>query len=133
LKRKKNAFVCHLIGKTALPPFRKLLKWLSRYDHLNGNQSAWRIFNNHLCFFLCRCNVLIRGVRRIGLTSLNPMVCLSSQSETGPIRRWIKQSDPKKNVYKIRSDAKFVIRSDLKLLYTAYVNYSVYERIFSWS
>ena len=21
----------------------------STYNHLNGNQSAWRIFNNHLC------------------------------------------------------------------------------------
>jgi hypothetical protein len=50
--------------------------------------------------------VYIRGVRRIGLTSLNPIVCLSSQSESDPKMK--KQSDPiRENVYKIRSDAKF--------------------------
>ena len=37
-----------------------------------------------------------RGVRRIGLTSLNPMVCLSSQSESDPKMKKVIRSDPKK-------------------------------------
>jgi hypothetical protein len=24
---------------------------IALYNHLNGNQSAWRIFNNHLCIY----------------------------------------------------------------------------------
>jgi hypothetical protein len=59
-----------------------------------------------------------RGVRWIGLTSLNLMVCLSSQSESDPIRSEDEKSNPiRKNIYKIRSDPmlKFVIRSDPNL------------------
>ena len=41
-------------------------------------------------------NVYIRGVRRIGLTSLNPMVCLNSQSESDPKMKKAIRSDPKK-------------------------------------
>jgi hypothetical protein len=66
-----------------------------------------------------------RGVCRIGLTSLNPMVCQNSQSESedeksNPIRseKMFIKSDPM---------LKFVIRSKLKLLYTACVSYSMYE------
>jgi hypothetical protein len=47
-----------------------------------------------------------RGVRRIGLTSLNPIVCLSSQSESDP--KIQSESDPTLN---------FVIRSDPNLSY----------------
>jgi hypothetical protein len=84
--------------------------------------------------FVSKARVSARGVRRIGLTSLNPMVCLNSQSESDPKMKKAIRSE--KNVHKIRSDPmlKFIIRSDPNLsyvLYTACVNYSVYERIFS--
>ena len=55
-------------------------------------------------------------MRRIGLTSLNPMVCLSSQSESDPkmekaIRsdKMFKKSDPM---------LKFVIRSELNVIWS---------------
>ena len=44
-----NLFVCHL-DKTACGDLKKKrLTRLLRNNHLNGNQSAQRIFNNHLC------------------------------------------------------------------------------------
>ena len=46
---------------------------------------------------------LIRGVRRIGLTSLNPKVCPSNQSESDPKIKKSIPSDPIRNKY-IRSD-----------------------------
>jgi hypothetical protein len=47
-----------------------------------------------LCFIMTY--LPIKGVRRIGLTSLNPMVCLSSQSESDPKMKKAIRSDPKK-------------------------------------
>jgi hypothetical protein len=65
-----------------------------------------------------------RGVCRIGLTSLNPMVCLSSQSESD---LKMKKAIRSEKMF-IKSDPmlKFVIQSELKLLYT-----TVYGHIFS--
>ena len=55
-----------------------------------------------------------RGVRRIGLTSLNLRVCLSSQSESDPKMKKAIRSD--KMFIKSDPMLKFVIRSELKLL-----------------
>jgi hypothetical protein len=59
--------------------------------------------------------VSYRGVRRIGLTSLNPMVCLSSQSESDPKMKKAIRSE--KMFIKSDPMLKFVIRSDPNLSY----------------
>jgi hypothetical protein len=56
-----------------------------------------------------------RGVRRIGLTSLNPMVCLSSQSESDPMMEKAIRSE--KMFIKSDPMLKFVIRPDPNLNY----------------
>ena len=52
-------------------------------------------------------------MRRIGLTSLNPMVCLSSQSESDPKMKKVIRSE--KIFIKSNPMLKFVIRSDPNL------------------
>ena len=82
----------------------------------NTTESSTEYIPHHL---FIQCYKQTRGVRRIGLTSLNPKVCPSNQSESDPIRSKKKinpiQSEVKKSI-RIRSEVEksIQIRSNVK-------------------